>query len=288
MSILIDENNKLVVQGITGRDGQFHAVQMKKYGTNVVAGVSPGKGGQQVDGIPVFNSVEKAVQKTGANTSILFVPAKFAADAIFEAADAGIKLIVAISEGVPVNEMINVTQYLGRKGVKLIGPNSPGLISPEKSKVGILPGQIFKKGKIGLISRSGTLTYEIVDHITKSGLGESTCIGIGGDPVIGMNFIDYLKMFEKDPQTEGIALIGEIGGNAEELAAKFIKENVSKPVVGFIVGKTAPPGKRMGHAGAIISSGSGTASEKIAALQNAGIDVATEPSQVASLLKSKI
>lgn len=288
MSILIDKKTKLVVQGITGRDGTFHASKMKQYGTNVVAGVSPGKGGQRVDDIPVFHSVENAVKETGANTSILFVPAKFAADAIYEAADAGVKLIVAISEGVPVNEMINVTQYLDRKGVKLIGPNSPGLISPGKSKVGILPGQIFKKGKIGLMSRSGTLTYEIVDHITKIGLGESTCIGIGGDPIIGMNFIDYLKLFEQDPQTEGIALIGEIGGNAEELAAKFIKENITKPVVGFIVGKTAPPGKRMGHAGAIISSGSGTAAEKIEAMQNAGIDVANEPSEVATLLQSKL
>ncbi|MEA2103851.1 MAG: succinate--CoA ligase subunit alpha [Candidatus Cloacimonadota bacterium] len=288
MSILIDKKTKLVVQGITGRDGTFHASKMKQYGTNVVAGVSPGKGGQRVDDIPVFHSVENAVKETGANTSILFVPAKFAADAIYEAADAGVKLIVAISEGVPVNEMINVTQYLDRKGVKLIGPNSPGLISPRKAKVGILPGQIFKKGKIGLMSRSGTLTYEIVDHITKIGLGESTCIGIGGDPIIGMNFIDYLKLFEQDPQTEGIALIGEIGGNAEELAAKFIKENITKPVVGFIVGKTAPPGKRMGHAGAIISSGSGTAAEKIEAMQNAGIDVANEPSEVATLLQSKL
>ena len=288
MSIFIDEKSRLVVQGITGRDGSFHAKQMKQYGTNVVAGTSPGKGGQEVDGIPVFNSMKQAVNETEANTSIIFVPSQFAVDAMYEAADAGIKLIVAISEGIPVIDMIKVTEYLARRGVLLIGPNSPGLISPGKSKVGILPGQIFKKGKVGLISRSGTLTYEIVDHITKSGLGESTCIGIGGDPIIGTDFIDCLKLFEQDPETEAVVLIGEIGGNAEETAAQYIQENMTKPVVGFIVGKTAPPGKRMGHAGAIISGGSGTASEKISALENAGIRVANEPSEVAALLKSKL
>ncbi len=288
MSILIDEKTKVIVQGITGRDGSFHAKQMKQYGTNVVAGVSPGKGGQEIDGIPVYNSMQQAVKETSANTSIIFVPAKFATDAIYESADSGIKLIVTISEGIPIIDMIKITEYLERKNIHIIGPNSPGLISPGKSKVGILPAQIFKKGKIGLISRSGTLTYEIVDHITKSRLGESTCIGIGGDPIIGMNFIDCLKLFEKDPETEGIALIGEIGGNAEELTANFVKQNITKPVVGFIVGKTAPPGKRMGHAGAIISGGSGTASEKIAALEEAGISVANQPSEVATLLKSKL
>ncbi len=288
MSIFIDEKSRLVIQGITGRDGSFHAKQMKQYGTNVVAGTSPGKGGQEVDGIPVFNSMKQAVNETEANTSIIFVPSQFAVDAMYEAADAGIKLIVAISEGIPVIDMIKVTEYLARRGVLLIGPNSPGLISPGKSKVGILPGQIFKKGKVGLISRSGTLTYEIVDHITKSGLGESTCIGIGGDPIIGTDFIDCLKLFEQDPETEAVVLIGEIGGNAEETAAQYIQENMTKPVVGFIVGKTAPPGKRMGHAGAIISGGSGTASEKISALENAGIRVANEPSEIADLLKSKL
>jgi len=288
MSILIDEKTKVIVQGITGRDGSFHAKQMKQYGTNVVAGISPGKGGQEIDGIPVYNSMQQAVKETSANTSIIFVPAKFATDAIYESADSGIKLIVTISEGIPIIDMIKITEYLERKNIHIIGPNSPGLISPGKSKVGILPAQIFKKGKIGLISRSGTLTYEIVDHITKSRLGESTCIGIGGDPIIGMNFIDCLKLFEKDPETEGIALIGEIGGNAEELTANFVKQNITKPVVGFIVGKTAPPGKRMGHAGAIISGGSGTASEKIAALEEAGISVANQPSEVATLLKSKL
>ncbi len=288
MSILIDKKTRLVVQGITGRDGSFHASQMKKYGTNVVAGVSPGKEGEKVDGIPVFNSMKKAIDKTNGNASIIFVPAKFAADAIYEAGDAGVKLIVAISEGIPVIDMIKVTKYLDQRNVRLIGPNSPGLISPGKSKIGILPGQIFEKGKIGLMSRSGTLTYEIVSHITKSGLGESTCIGIGGDAIIGMNFIDYLKLFEQDPQTKAIAMIGEIGGNAEELAADYIKENINKPVVGFIVGKTAPPGKRMGHAGAIISGGSGTAEEKIQTLQEAEIEVANEPSEVATLLQSKL
>ena len=288
MSILIDEKTKVIVQGITGRDGSFHAKQMKQYGTNVVAGVSPGKGGQEIDGIPVYNSMKQAVKETSANTSIIFVPAKFAVDAIYEAADSDVKLIVAISEGIPIIDMIKVIKYLERRNVFLIGPNSPGIISPEKSKVGILPAQIFKKGKIGLISRSGTLTYEIVDHITKSGLGESTCLGIGGDPIIGMNFIDCLKLFEKDPETEAVALIGEIGGNAEELTADFVKQNIAKPIVGFIVGKTAPPGKRMGHAGAIISGGSGTASEKIAALEEAGISVANQPSEVAALLKSKL
>lgn len=288
MSILIDQNTQVIVQGITGRDGSFHAKKMKEYGTNVVAGVSPGKGGQEVDGIPVYNSMDQAVKETQANTSIIFVPAPFAADAICEAADAGIKLVITITEGIPVLDIMKAYSFLQRRNCRLIGPNCPGIISPGKSKVGILPANIFQPGKIGVISRSGTLTYEIVDHITKSGLGESTCIGIGGDPIVGMDFIDCLKLFEEDSETEAVVLIGEIGGNAEEMAARFVKEKMSKPVVGFIVGKTAPHGKRMGHAGAIISGGSGTASEKIAALEEAGIPVAKQPSEVATLLKTKL
>jgi len=288
MSILIDQNTQVIVQGITGRDGSFHAKKMKEYGTNVVAGVSPGKGGQEVDGIPVYNSMDQAVKETQANTSIIFVPAPFAADAICEAADAGIKLVITITEGIPVLDIMKAYSFLQRRNCRLIGPNCPGIISPGKSKVGILPANIFQPGKIGVISRSGTLTYEIVDHITKSGLGESTCIGIGGDPIVGMDFIDCLKLFEEDSETEAVVLIGEIGGDAEEMAARFVKEKMSKPVVGFIVGKTAPPGKRMGHAGAIISGGSGTASEKIAALEEAGIPVAKQPSEVATLLKTKL
>lgn len=288
MSVLIDKNTRVIVQGITGRDGSFHTKKMKEYGTNVVAGISPGKGGQSIDGIPVFNSMHEATKALPANTSVIFVPAPFAADAICEAADAEIKLIVAITEGIPVIDIMKVIPYLQRRNARLIGPNCPGIISPGKSKVGILPANIFKPGKIGVISRSGTLTYEVVDHITKSGLGESTCIGIGGDPVVGMDFIDCLKLFEEDPETESVVLIGEIGGNAEELAAKFAKDEMSKPVVGFIVGKTAPPGKRMGHAGAIISGGSGTASEKISALEDAGIPVANQPSEVPILLKKRL
>ncbi|MBS3741138.1 MAG: succinate--CoA ligase subunit alpha [Candidatus Cloacimonetes bacterium] len=288
MSILINNETKLIVQGITGRDGGFHASRMKQYGTNVVGGVSPGKGGQKVDGIPVFNSMQKAVAETGGNTSIIFVPARFAADAIYEAADSGVDVIVTVTEGIPVQDMIKATQFAAENDVNLIGPNSPGLISPGQAKVGILPGKIFEQGKVGVMSRSGTLTYEVVDHITKAGLGESTCIGIGGDPIIGMTFIDYLKLFEADPQTEAIVMIGEIGGDAEEQAAKFIKENMTKSVVGFIVGKTAPPGKRMGHAGAIISSGSGTAAEKIAALKKAGIPVANQPNEIPQIIESKI
>lgn len=288
MSILIDQNTQVIVQGITGRDGSFHAKKMKEYGTNVVAGVSPGKGGQEVDGIPVYNSMDQAVKETQANTSIIFVPAPFAADAICEAADAGIKLVITITEGIPVLDIMKAYSFLQRRNCRLIGPNCPGIISPGKSKVGILPANIFQPGKIGVISRSGTLTYEIVDHITRSGFGESTCIGIGGDPIVGMDFIDCLKLFEEDSETEAVVLIGEIGGDAEEMAARFVKEKMSKPVVGFIVGKTAPPGKRMGHAGAIISGGSGTASEKIAALEEAGIPVAKQPSEVATLLKTKL
>ncbi len=285
MSILVDKDTRLVVQGITGRDGSFHTKLMLEYGTKVVAGVTPGKGGQTVHGVPVFNTVEEAVKATGANTSVIFVPAKFAPDAIYEAADSGIELIVCITEGIPVLEMVKAVRYLDIKGVKLIGPNSPGIISPGKCKVGILPGHIFKPGKIGVVSRSGTLTYEIVSHITNSGFGQSTCLGVGGDPVIGLKFIDCLKMFEADPETEAIVLVGEIGGTDEEDAALFIKDNIKKPVVAFIAGKTAPPEKRMGHAGAIISGGRGTAREKIEAFEQVGVKVATEPSEVAKLLK---
>ena len=288
MSILINENTKLVVQGITGRDGRFHASKMKAYGTKVVAGVSPGKEGETVEGIPVFNSVENAVKTTGANTSILFVPAAFAADAILEASAAGIKLIIAISEGVPVGDMIRVMPILKRNNTQLIGPNCPGLITPGESLVGILPGNIFKKGNIGLMSRSGTLTYEVVNLLTENNLGQTTCIGIGGDPVAGLYYLDLLEMFENDPETEAVVLIGEIGGDAEEQAARFIAEKMSKPVVAFIAGQTAPPGKRMGHAGAIISSGSGTAAEKIEAFKNAGVPVAKEPSEIPVLLIAKI
>ncbi len=288
MSILIDKSTKLVVQGITGRDGSFHTKKMLEYGTEVVAGVTPGKKGQQVEGIPVFNTVKEAVEQTGANTSILFVPAKFAVDAIFEAGDAGIKLIVAVSEGIPALDMVKVVSFLNKKGTHLIGPNSPGIISPEKSKVGILPGQIFSGGSIGVVSRSGTLTYEIVNHLTNAGLGESTCLGIGGDPIIGLKFIDCLELFSEDKETKGVVLIGEIGGSDEEEAAVYIKENFKKPVVGFIAGLTAPPGKRMGHAGAIVSGGTGTAAEKIKAFESVGVPVAKEPEEVVKLLKEKL
>ncbi|MBL7108467.1 MAG: succinate--CoA ligase subunit alpha [Candidatus Cloacimonetes bacterium] len=286
MSILINEKSKVLVQGITGRDGKFHTLKMKEYGTNIVAGVSPGKAGQNVDGIPVFNSVKNGVKETNADVSIIFVPARFAPDAICEAADAGIKLVVAVSEGIPTIDMIRSVKFLEKNNTFLIGPNSAGLISPGKCKVGILPSNIFKKGNVGVISRSGTLTYEIVNEITKSGLGQSTCMGIGGDPIIGLNYIELLAMFEKDSQTEAVVLIGEIGGDSEEQAAEFISRNMTKPVVGFIAGQTAPPGKRMGHAGAIISSGSGTAKEKIAAFEKVGVSVAKEPSEIAKLLKA--
>jgi len=285
MGILINKNTKLVVQGITGRDGKFHSLKMKEYGTQVVAGVSPGKEGENVDGIPVFNSVENAVKATGANTSVIFVPAAFAADAILEASAAGIELVIAISEGIPVSDVIRLTPILKQNGTKMIGPNCPGLITPGESLVGILPGNIFKKGNIGLISRSGTLTYEVVNLLTENGLGQTTCVGIGGDPVAGLYYLDLLEMYENDPETEAVVLIGEIGGDAEEQAARFIAEKMSKPVVAFIAGQTAPPGKRMGHAGAIISSGSGTAKEKIAAFSKAGVPVAKEPSEIPLLLK---
>ncbi len=288
MSILVNKNTRLVVQGITGRDGSFHTKQMLNYGTNVVAGVTPGKGGTEVEGVPVFNSVAEAVKKTGANASVIFVPAKFAPGAIYEAIDAGVELIVCISEGVPTVELVKIVAYLTDKKCRLIGPNSPGLVSAGEAKVGILPGHIFKKGNIGVISRSGTLTYEIVDHITKVGLGQSTCIGIGGDPVIGTKFIDCLKLFSKDPQTKAVVIVGEIGGRDEQDAAEYVKKYFKKPVFGFIAGKTAPADKRMGHAGAIISGTAGTAAEKVKAFESSGIKVGETPAQVAELIKSTL
>ena len=289
MSILIDENTRVVVQGITGSEGSFHTKQMVAYGSKVVAGVTPGKGGQNVDGIPVFNRVEDAVVHEGANASCIFVPAPFAADAIVEAVDAGVDLVVCITEGVPVLEMVKVRSYLTGKKTRLIGPNCPGLISPGKCKIGIMPGTIHKEGKVGVISRSGTLTYEVVWQLTQRGIGQSSCIGIGGDPLVGTSFIDLLALFSDDPATDLIIIIGEIGGTAEEEAGAFVKEQVKKPVLGFIAGQTAPPGRRMGHAGAIISGGKGTAQEKIAAWEQAGITVVNNPALLgeaaASLLK---
>lgn len=286
MSILINESTRLIVQGITGRDGGFHTQKMKAYGTNVVGGTSPGKGGTEVLGIPVFNTVYEAVEKTQANTSIIFVPARFAADAIKEAADAGIRLIICISEGMPTLDVIEAYRFVQMKGAMLVGPNCPGLMSPGKSLVGILPAQIFKQGNIGVISRSGTLTYEVVYHLTANGMGQSSAIGMGGDPVVGLYFRELLEMLQNDPETEAIVMIGEIGGNAEEQAAEYVKKHVTKPVVGFIAGQAAPPGKQMGHAGAIISGGGGTAAEKIAAMEAAGIKVAKEPSEIPALLKA--
>jgi succinyl-CoA synthetase alpha subunit len=263
MSILVNKDTRLVVQGITGRDGSFHTRQMIKYGTRVVAGVTPGKGGMEVEGVPVFNSVNEAVKKTEANASVIFVPAKFATGAIYEAIDAGVKLIVCIAEGLPTIELVKITAYLNGKDCRLVGPNSPGIVSAGEAKIGILPGNIFKKGKVGVISRSGTLTYEIVDHITKTGLGQSTCLGIGGDPIIGTKFIDCLELFAKDDDTEAVVIVGEIGGRDEQDTAEYVKKYFKKPVFGFIAGKTAPADKRMGHAGAIISGTSGTAAEKV-------------------------
>ena len=288
MSILINKDTKVIVQGITGRDGAFHASKMKAYGTNVVGGISPGKGGIEVEGVPVFNTVEEAVKATGANASVIFVPAPFAGDAILEASYAGVELVVCITEGVPVQDMIKVTPVLKQNNTKLIGANCPGLITVDECLIGILPGMIFKKGNVGLISRSGTLTYEVVNMLSESGLGQTTCVGIGGDSVSGLYFIDLLERYEKDPETEAVVLIGEIGGDAEEQAARFIKEKMSKPVVAFIAGQSAPPGKRMGHAGAIISSGSGTAEEKIKAFNEAGVPVAKEPSEIPGLVKEKL
>lgn len=286
MSILVNKSTKVITQGITGATGQFHTKGCKEYGTQMVAGVTPGKGGQDFEGIPIFNTVAQAKKVTGANTSVIYVPPPFAADAIMEAFDAKLDLVVCITEGIPILDMVKVKKYMQGKQTRLIGPNCPGIITPGECKIGIMPGHIHKKGNIGIVSRSGTLTYEAVDQVTRMGLGQSTCIGIGGDPVNGTNFIDCLELFEKDPETKAIIMIGEIGGSAEEEAAIFIKKNVSKPVVGFIAGMTAPPGKRMGHAGAIISGGVGAAKEKIEILESCGVAMAKSPAEIGSVLKS--
>jgi succinyl-CoA synthetase alpha subunit len=289
VSVFIGRDTRLLVQGITGRDGSFHARQMLEYGTRVVAGVTPGKGGQTFEStVPIFDTVADAVAGTGANTSVIYVPARFAADAIFEASDAGIPLVVCITEGVPVLDMTRVLPYLAERGTRLIGPNCPGAISPGRAKVGIIPGQICREGDIGVVSRSGTLTYEIVYQLTRAGYGQSTCVGIGGDPLIGTNFIDCLSAFEADPETRAVVMIGEIGGTDEQDAARFVQRSMRKPVVGFIAGQTAPPGRRMGHAGAIISGSSGTAAEKMQAFADAGIAVMQRPSDVVGLLKGRI
>jgi len=289
VSIFIDKSTRLLVQGITGRDGSFHAKQMIAYGTKVVAGVTPGKGGQLFEGVvPVFNTVAAAVAKTQANTAVIYVPAAVAASAVLEAADAGIGLIICITEGIPVLDMTRVLPFVTERGARLIGPNCPGLISPDKSKVGIIPGNICKPGTIGVVSRSGTLTYEIIHQLSTHGLGQSTCVGIGGDPLIGTNFIPCLAAFQADPETTAIVMIGEIGGTDEQQAAEFVRSSVTKPVVGFIAGQTAPPGRRMGHAGAIISGSSGTAAEKMAALERAGIAVMKRPADVVPLLKERM
>lgn len=289
MSVFIDENTTLVVQGITGRDGSFHARQMIEYGTRVVAGVTPGKGGQTFEGkVPVFDTVATAVRETGANTSVIYVPPPFAADAMMEAADAGVALIVCITEGVPVLDMTRVYPFVKEKGARLIGPNCPGLISPGKSKVGIIPGRICTPGPVGVVSRSGTLTYEVVYQLTRAGIGQTTCVGIGGDPINGTNFIDCLQAFERDPATRAVAMMGEIGGTDEQEAARFVKEQMSKPVVGFIAGQTAPPGRRMGHAGAIISGSAGTAAEKLHAFRDAGMGVAQRPMDFVELIRERV
>lgn len=287
MSILINHSTRVIVQGITGRDGQFHALRMKDYGTQIVGGTSPGKGGSSVSGIPVFNTMKEAVAATAANTSIIFIPARAAADAIMEAADAGIQLIVCISEGIPTQDVIRAYRFAQERGAQLIGPNCPGLIVPGESLIGILPGQIFKPGHTAVISRSGTLTYEVVSLLTNNGIGQSVAIGMGGDPVVGLYFLELLKMLEADTQTDSIVLIGEIGGNAEELAADYIQNHVTKPVVAFIAGHSAPPGKQMGHAGAIISGSSGAAEDKIKALEAAGVHVASKPSEIPFLLRKE-
>jgi len=286
MSILIDENTRVLVQGLTGSAGSFHASQMLEYGTKVVAGSTPGKGGQSVHGIPVFDTVAQAVKETGADASVVYVPPAFAADALFEAADAGIPLVIAITEGIPVQDMIAVKRYYTQRGVRLVGPNCPGIISPGLCKIGIMPGHIHKQGRVGVVSRSGTLTYEAVGQLSALGIGQSTCVGIGGDPINGTNFIDILALFEEDEDTDAVIMIGEIGGNAEQDAAAWVKANMSKPVVGFVAGATAPPGKRMGHAGAIISGGEGTAADKQDAMRDAGIAVVPTPADMGTTLQS--
>jgi succinyl-CoA synthetase alpha subunit len=288
VSVLVDQNTRLLVQGFTGREGAFHALQAIAYGTQVVGGVTPGKGGTTHSDRPVFDTVAAAVQATGANASVIFVPPPFAADAIMEAADAGLPLVVCITEGIPTLDMVKAWKFLQGRQTRLIGPNCPGVISPGKCKIGIMPGHIHKQGHVGVVSRSGTLTYEAVGQLTRLGIGQSTCIGIGGDPIIGTNFVDALRLFNEDPDTHAIVMIGEIGGNAEETAAKYIHDNVKKPVVGFIAGRTAPPGRRMGHAGAIISGGSGAASDKIAALQAAGVTVCESPADIGKNIQSRL
>lgn len=286
MAILVDSSSKVLVQGITGREGEFHTRQMLEYGTQVVAGVTPGKGGQEVAGVPVYDTVKQAVRDTGANVSCIFVPAPFAPDAILEAAEAGVELIVCITEGIPVQDMVRVVNYLKRcTRSRLIGPNCPGVTTAGECKVGIMPGMLFRKGNIGLVSRSGTLTYEIVYALTQAGFGQSTCVGIGGDPIIGTTFIDVLPLFEADAQTEAVVLVGEIGGSDEEIAAEYIQSQMTKPVVGFISGRTAPPGKRMGHAGAIISGGKGSPQSKVKALSEAGVPIADTPSEIPALVR---
>ncbi|HVW85985.1 MAG TPA: succinate--CoA ligase subunit alpha [Bryobacteraceae bacterium] len=288
MSVLVDKNTRLLVQGFTGKEGTFHASQAIAYGTNVVGGVTPGKGGNTHLDRPVFNTVEEAARKTGANATVIFVPPPFAADSIMEAADAGIPLIVCITEGIPVVDMVKAWKFLQTKNSRLIGPNCPGVISPGKCKIGIMPGHIHLEGNVGVVSRSGTLTYEAVGQLTRLGIGQSTCIGIGGDPIIGTTFLDAIKMFDSDPDTHAIVMIGEIGGNAEETAAAYIGANVKKPVVGFIAGQTAPPGRRMGHAGAIISGGSGAAPDKIRAMEAAGITVCSSPAQIGEKIQERL
>jgi len=288
MSILVNKNTRVLVQGITGKEGSFHAAACKAYGTQVVAGVTPGKGGETCEGIPVFNTVEAAVVQTNADVALIFVPPPFAADAIMEAAQAGVPLIICITEGIPVLDMMRVKRFLAGKPLRLIGPNCPGIITPGECKIGIMPGFIHKKGSVGVVSRSGTLTYEAVWQLTELGLGQSTCIGIGGDPVNGTHFVDVLEMFEKDGQTEAIVLIGEIGGDAEETAAAYIKAHVSKPVVAFIAGMTAPPGRRMGHAGAIISGGKGTATDKMTALESSGVTVVKNPALIGEAIAKRL